>query len=418
MKPGPSIGSITSGINAGDALLWVVSSTETMYYVHKDYLGSITAITDASGNLVESLSYDPWGRRRNPDDWTDYDVTRTLFDRGFTGHEHLLHFGLINMNGRLYDPFLARFLSLDAFVQAPDYTQNYNRYSHCVNNPLKYTDPSGEIIFTILAAIFCPPLLPLAIAADIGGTMNSAMNANNIDNFGQGLACYGIDAAAGAIGAGVGMGVNAAIAGGSFWAGVAGTSTVVSTGFASGFVPGAAGGFASGFGNAAMKPGNDPEDMFKSGWDYGWNGAVIDGVARGIMGRIDAASHDRNFWTGAGRQDVVVKVNTQGTGELISGTDYDAPYATQSTRDYYRTSIDNNAGVKTNANGKDSIRIPKNVNRITGVQAPIHTPLMNLELGRKFITFTSIDRTSFVTLHGWRYHNNPITSFRYLFYFK
>ena len=154
MKPGPSIGSITSGINAGDALLWVVSSTETMYYVHKDYLGSITAITDASGNLVESLSYDPWGRRRNPDDWTDYDVTRTLFDRGFTGHEHLPIFGLINMNGRLYDPFLARFLSPDPFVQAPDYTQNYNRYSYCLNNPLKYTDPTGEFFLgTILTFV-------------------------------------------------------------------------------------------------------------------------------------------------------------------------------------------------------------------------------------------------------------------------
>jgi len=328
----------------------------------------------------------------------------------------------VEPDDRNYDPLVGRFLSPDNFVQAPDFTQSFNRYAYCLNNPLIYTDPSGEFIFTVLAAIFAPPLLPLAIAADIGGTMNLAMNANNIDNFGQGLAYYGIGAAAGAIGAGVGMGVNAAIAGGSFWAGVAGTSTVVSTGFASGFVSGAAGGFAggfaSGFGNAAMEPGNDLGDMFKSGWDYGWKGAVIGGVAGEIMGGIDAASHDRNFWTGAGRQDVVVKVNTQGTGELISGTDYDAPYTTQSTRDYYRTSLDNNASVTTNANGQVSIRIPNEVNRITGIQAPNNTPLMNLEVGRKFITFTPLDRTSFVTLHGWRYHSNPITSFRDLFYFR
>ena len=144
-------------INGPDGLFAIMlkqGNAETMYYVHKDYLGSITAITDASGNLVESLSYDPWGRRRNPDDWTDYDVNRTLFDRGFTGHEHLPIFGLINMNGRLYDPFLARFLSPDPFVQAPDYTQNYNRYSYCLNNPLKYTDPTGEFFLgTILTFV-------------------------------------------------------------------------------------------------------------------------------------------------------------------------------------------------------------------------------------------------------------------------
>jgi hypothetical protein len=43
----------------------------------------------------------------------------------------------------MYDPVLGRFLSPDPFVQAPDFSQNFNRYSYCLNNPLKYTDPSG-----------------------------------------------------------------------------------------------------------------------------------------------------------------------------------------------------------------------------------------------------------------------------------
>jgi RHS repeat-associated protein len=125
------------------AIMVKQGTTETMYYTHNDHLGSLTAISDAAGNLVESLSYDPWGRRRNPDNWNDFNVSSTLFDRGFTGHEHLPQFGLINMNGRVYDPFLARFLSPDPFVQSPGNPQNYNRYSYALNNPLKYTDPSG-----------------------------------------------------------------------------------------------------------------------------------------------------------------------------------------------------------------------------------------------------------------------------------
>jgi RHS repeat-associated protein len=66
-----------------------------------------------------------------------------FFTRGFTGHEHLDMFGLINMNGRMYDPVIARFLSPDPFVQAPTFTQSFNRYSYVRNNPLSYIDPTG-----------------------------------------------------------------------------------------------------------------------------------------------------------------------------------------------------------------------------------------------------------------------------------
>jgi RHS repeat-associated protein len=52
-------------------------------------------------------------------------------------------FGLINMNGRVYDPYTSQFLSPDPFVQNPANPQNYNRFSYVLNNPLKFTDPSG-----------------------------------------------------------------------------------------------------------------------------------------------------------------------------------------------------------------------------------------------------------------------------------
>ena len=78
-------------------------------------------------------------------DWSYENVPISfLFDRGFTGHEHLDAFELINMNGRVYDPMLGRMLSPDNFVQASTYSQNYNRYSYALNNPLVYTDPDGE----------------------------------------------------------------------------------------------------------------------------------------------------------------------------------------------------------------------------------------------------------------------------------
>ena len=57
------------------------------------------------------------------------------------------------MNGRVYDPQIGRFLSADTYIQDPYNTQSYNRYSYVVNNPLKYTDPTGNFFGLILGII-------------------------------------------------------------------------------------------------------------------------------------------------------------------------------------------------------------------------------------------------------------------------
>jgi len=121
-----------------------------MYYLYKDHLGSITHITNASGTVVERRSFDAWGRPRHPDNWGYTSIPAwTLLDRGYTGHEHLFGFDLINMNGRIYDPIIGRFLSPDPYVQGVG-TQGFNRYSYARNNPLKYTDPTGEFLITFI----------------------------------------------------------------------------------------------------------------------------------------------------------------------------------------------------------------------------------------------------------------------------
>ena len=133
----------------GIAAIYVLNmGLDTMYYIHTDHLGSYDAITNQSGTVVQNYSFDAWGLRRNPSDWTyNNPTTHSLFSRGYTGHEHLDAFNLINMNGRVYDPLLGRFLSPDNYVQAPNFTQSYNRYTYCFNNPLAYTDPSGYFGF-------------------------------------------------------------------------------------------------------------------------------------------------------------------------------------------------------------------------------------------------------------------------------
>ena len=116
-----------------------------MYYVHPDHLGSFAVITDAAGAIKQQCTFDAWGKRS----FTVKDPS-LVFDRGFTGHEHLDEFELINMNARLYDPMLGRVLQPDIYVANPFFTQDYNRYTYAGNNPLIYKDPTGEFIIAFI----------------------------------------------------------------------------------------------------------------------------------------------------------------------------------------------------------------------------------------------------------------------------
>ena len=193
-----------------------------LYYICRDYLGSITHVVNANGSLKQELSYDAWGRLRNPDNQVAYTPGSepVLFlGRGYTGHEHLTAFGLINMNARLYDPALGRFLSPDPYVQAPDFSQSFNRYSYCVNNPLSYIDPSGEIVW----------FLPIAIGAIIGGTSGAMIG---YANGAKGWNMFGYIAGGALIGGlsgGTASGVSA-LGGAAWWAGAA-AGTVGGAGF-------------------------------------------------------------------------------------------------------------------------------------------------------------------------------------------
>ncbi len=146
-------------LSGGDGLAAIYqekSNVGKLNYAFTDYQGSLIALTNDDGSIAnfegneQRFAYDPWGNRRNPLDWTKRITTAQnyLTDRGYTLHEHLDNFALINMNGRVYDPLIARLLSPDPMLQAPDNALNYNRYTYCMNNPLFYTDPSGMSWFS------------------------------------------------------------------------------------------------------------------------------------------------------------------------------------------------------------------------------------------------------------------------------
>ncbi|WCQ97075.1 hypothetical protein NQZ70_09866 [Sorangium sp. Soce836] len=113
-------------------------------YVHVDHLGSVDALTDEDGDVIERRSYDPFGQRRNPV-WGETAPASFSSEttQGFTGHESDDELGLVNMKGRIYDPRIGRFLTTDPIVSIPSFGQSWNPYSYVLNNPLAFVDPGG-----------------------------------------------------------------------------------------------------------------------------------------------------------------------------------------------------------------------------------------------------------------------------------
>ncbi|MBZ4042639.1 RHS repeat-associated core domain-containing protein [Flavobacterium hibisci] len=220
--------------------------TDKKYYLHRDYLGSIIAISDNTGAAVERRQFDAWGNlaklQKNgvaitlPTNGTG--AALMMLDRGYTSHEHLAEVGLIHMNGRLYDPVLRSFLMPDNFIQQPENTQNYNRYAYVLNNPLMYTDPSGEVIIGFAGAVLIGATMAAltytvtALLADVPFSVGGLAKATFIGaasaavTYGIGSAAstitnFYVRAAVSAVAHGTFQGGMSAMQGGKFWSGFA-----------------------------------------------------------------------------------------------------------------------------------------------------------------------------------------------------
>ena len=111
-------------------------------YFHDDHLGSIESVTGPRTTATH-LKYDPFGGRINPLNPTKTAKAPADITDGFTDQQHDDELGLINMQGRIYDPMVARFLSADPFAASSLTSQGFNRYSYVSNSPLGFVDPTG-----------------------------------------------------------------------------------------------------------------------------------------------------------------------------------------------------------------------------------------------------------------------------------
>jgi len=303
---------------SGAILIQNEGKADSLLYTYSDAQGSLIALTDENGVIARRYAYDPWGVRRDADNWNAKDNgVNLIVNRGYTGHEHLDAFGIINMNGRVYDPLTAQFFSPDQALDGSNWV-SYNRYGYCLGNPFRYNDPTGNNPFL------------LGIAAVIGGVVNLGiqMISGNIHNAGDFFMAFGVGALAGLTGSWVGT--------------LTGTALGVSAGIGAlngaivGAGAGAAGGFIGGAGNAWMN-GASFGDGLMAGLKGGGIGALTGGIIGGITTGISVTNHGGDFLSGKGANFDQVSITPETDEEITvgDGMEYNNEYAEEYSDDNF-----------------------------------------------------------------------------------
>jgi RHS repeat-associated protein len=162
---------------------------ERIVYVHDDHLGSTDVVSGESGRAIARYRFDPFGRLRE-DSLSDGSPASqdALVRLGFSGHETDGEFGLINMQGRIYDPAIGRFLTPDPLISNDLDGQSYNHYSYVLNNPLGSTDPTGFMSFPQPVG---PPVVIVGPPGVIGETVVHGSTDIDMETGPEGIICVG-----------------------------------------------------------------------------------------------------------------------------------------------------------------------------------------------------------------------------------
>jgi len=286
-------------------------------FLHKDYLGSILAVSDEAGNKLEQRHFDAWGNFTHLQIANGAIITDKasilsqsndlMIDRGYTSHEHFGEVGIIHMNGRLYDPLLRRFLNADENIQDPYNTQNYNKYGYVMNNPLMYNDPNGEFVFAIFAAlpVFWGTVATAAVIGAAIGAVSYIISASFSSNWSWGgfLKSITFGAISGAVTAGIGGIFTTAASGYTAATQFAGTTLGVLA---------QAGAHAVAQGALSLMQGYNFGQAFLSGALGSLGASAFGAIAKGaagsavgqisfgaLAGGVGSALSGGNFWQGA-----------------------------------------------------------------------------------------------------------------------
>jgi len=134
--------SYTWGPGVDNLLAFTDHTTTNTYYPLTDHLGSVHAVVDSTGAVVESYRYDAWGRVLGVYDAQGVPLTGSAIGNHFLwqGRWYSWRTGLYYFRARWYDPVVGRWCSKDPI----GISGGLNQYVFCGGNPVNGRDPLGR----------------------------------------------------------------------------------------------------------------------------------------------------------------------------------------------------------------------------------------------------------------------------------
>ncbi len=145
-------------------------------YTHQDRMGSTTNMTDKFGRIVGRADYNEWGEITYKEALSITSAYRRIWpEANYTGHDWDDVLGMYYAKARFYDPAAKRFVSMDPVKGNVTDPLSLVSYLYCVDNPLKYVDPLGEV--TMTAGSHSTTVMTFS-----GKTLNQFNNSGNNSN--------------------------------------------------------------------------------------------------------------------------------------------------------------------------------------------------------------------------------------------
>ncbi len=119
------------------AVRTISGASDTIQWMLSDHLGSTSTTANADGTWNSSISFSAFGEIR-----ASSGITNSNFR--YTGQLRQAELGLYYYVARWYDPQTAHFTQADTIVQNQTFSGSYDRYAYVMNNPIRYTDPTGN----------------------------------------------------------------------------------------------------------------------------------------------------------------------------------------------------------------------------------------------------------------------------------
>ncbi|WP_420037233.1 RHS repeat domain-containing protein [Streptomyces sp. cg28] len=140
------------------------TGTDTLCWMAADQHGTSSVALDSSTQAITKRYTTPFGASRSggASKWPD--------DKGFLGKTADASTGLTHIGAREYDPVTGRFISADPLLET-DKPQTLNGYTYAANNPVSFSDPTGEALIECMQGLIkCQGGLPVSTRQKAGGS--------------------------------------------------------------------------------------------------------------------------------------------------------------------------------------------------------------------------------------------------------